>query len=53
MCVLRKKIKNYEEGKYKLETKVKAVAGVRDIGIGLKYGDLLESYIVITVQQKI
>lgn len=33
MCVLRKKIKNYEQGKYKTEKKMKAVAGVRDIGI--------------------
>lgn len=53
MCVLRKKIKNYEQGKYKTEKKMKAVAGVRDIGIGLKYGDLLESYIVTTVEQRI
>lgn len=39
--------------KYKLEKKMKAVAGVRNIGIGLKYGDLLEIYIVITVEQRI
>lgn len=48
MHVLRKKIKNHDQGKYKLEKKLKAVAGVRDIGMQLKYGDLFESYTVTT-----
>lgn len=51
MHVLRQKIKNHDQGKYKFEKKMKT--GVRDIGIQLKYGDLVESYTVTTVEQRI
>lgn len=41
-----KKTKNYDNGNYKLEKKMKTVAGRRDIRIELKYEDqrILYSY---------
>ena len=39
MHVLRGKTKNEAKGNHKLEKKIKTVAGRRDIGIELKYGD--------------
>ena len=36
-------LKNHDQGKHKLEKKMKTVAGIRDIGIELKFGDLFES----------
>lgn len=53
MCVLKNKTKNHDQGKYKLEKKMKTVAGVRDTEIELRYGDLFESYRVTTVEQRI
>lgn len=42
-----------KEKNHKLEKKVKTVAGIRDIGIELKFGDLFESYTVTTVKPRI